>query len=180
MKKFYFYIAFISVCLFISCEIEEIPSKKDLEIRNTEDPLDISLKISRTSEKDLKNLDHFLGELGLKKSIYNKMTSDLEIDTQSILKLKNGNYTSYTLKLNREIDNGGYSINLVVEKKFDTIETFLMKYRYSQRYLDSLSKGIKIPFEGAVDDPNLTAAEERKKIHSTILNFQSNDADTCN
>ena len=30
------------------------------------------------------------------------------------------------------------------------------------------------------DDPNLTAAEERKKIHSTILNFQSNDADTCN
>jgi len=85
----------------------------------------------------------------IKSSSYKK-ESNFSIDTENIVRIEKENYTSYTFKVIIEFAEVGVLENLVIEKKGKSLRGFFIRYNYSQNFLNSLSKGIAIPFEGTI------------------------------
>ncbi|KFC60062.1 hypothetical protein FEM08_11360 [Flavobacterium gilvum] len=74
---------------------------------------------------------------------------DFVIDFSSGNKMESKVGTSYTFMIKNDEEIPKHFENLVVEKHIDgTVSGFIVYYEYSQRYLDSLKKGIVIPFDG--------------------------------
>lgn len=92
--------------------------------------------------------------------------SDFEIDFSSVNKYESPNGVSYTFLIKNNEENSNHFENFVVEKHNDgTVNGFIVYYEYSQRYLDSLNKGIVIPFDGTLRrTANKEKLDELKKI----------------
>lgn len=87
---------------------------------------------------------------GEENTLAGKSSNGIMVNTESVIKFKKENYTSYTFALTKKDGNNETFDNLVIEKKGDTIQGFIIRYKYSKKSLEYLSLGINIPFEGTV------------------------------
>ncbi len=76
--------------------------------------------------------------------------NDFEIDTQSIIKIKKENYTSYTFVVKRNNLPKNTIENLIIEQKTDTIRGFFVRYKFSDDYIKNSLTQKNLPFEGTV------------------------------
>jgi len=141
--------------IFIGCEQETEINEQTLETtaqrKNSIEKLTLD-KLSSDS-----NFNYAIKNFGLKNILENdnstilkKSSTEISVDTENIIEIKKKNYTSYTFRVtDKNKDNKTFK-NLVVEQRNDTLQGFLIKYKYSQHYLEQLEKGIEIPFEGTV------------------------------
>ncbi|WP_172914574.1 hypothetical protein [Capnocytophaga canis] len=117
------------------------------------------------------------------KSIFSKgNNSGVYLDEEQIMKIKNGKYTSYSFLTHRENLPKNVVENLVVEQVNDTLRAYLIRYQYSDRYMDNLAKGVKNQrFDGTIirtgyhtDLDALLKMEEPSSVHENLTRMTFN------
>ncbi|MFJ1263007.1 SprT-like domain-containing protein [Capnocytophaga canis] len=117
------------------------------------------------------------------KSIFSKgNNSGVYLDEEQIMKIKNGKYTSYSFLTHRENLPKNVVENLVVEQVNDTLRAYLIRYQYSDRYIDNLAKGVKNQrFDGTIirtgyhtDLDALLKMEEPSSVHENLTRMTFN------
>lgn len=117
------------------------------------------------------------------KSIFSKgNNSGVYLDEEQIMKIKNGKYTSYSFLTHRENLPKNVVENLIVEQVNDTLRAYLIRYQYSDRYMDNLAKGVKNQrFDGTIirtgyhtDLDALLKMEEPSYVHENLTRMTFN------
>ncbi|MDY7395726.1 AHH domain-containing protein [Aureibaculum sp. 2210JD6-5] len=90
----------------------------------------------------------------------------LDIDYTSVKKVKDKNGISFTFLIKSEEKEPTVFDNLVIEKRKDgEIRGYLMRYQYSENYIENFKKGILLPFEGKIKrTPYSTDVKALKKL----------------
>jgi len=145
----------VFVLILSNCEKETVTNEQDLETNLQQENAIEAFSFYELSQQN--NFNTAIENFGIKDiligangSLLKSSQTGISIDTEKIIEIKKENYTSFTFRIINQNGDDNILDNLVIEQRNDTLQGFLIKYRYSQHYLDQLEKGIEIPFEGTV------------------------------
>lgn len=176
----------ILLLTLISCEQDAVIDEQSFETNTQQKNSIETLNLDKLSLD--RNFNNAIKNFGLKNILENnnstflkKSATEISVDTENIIEIKKKNYTSYTFRvIDKNSDKYTFK-NLVVEQRNDTLQGFLIKYKYSQHYLEQLDKGFEIPFEGTLQRTpffnNIEAlfnTVNQSKTSNTAFNQSSN------